>query len=139
MKKKVKVLAYITNKNKLLVFNQPDHPEAGIQVPGGTVEEMEDIADAVIREVSEETGLNDFKLVKYLGSIERDMSDYGKNEIHHRHFFHITTEENENKTWQHIEKFNSERDEEILFNFYWADIDNAESLIFSHAAMLNLI
>ncbi len=39
---KRKVLAYITNGDngdRLLVFRHPYSPEAGIQVPGGTVHE----------------------------------------------------------------------------------------------------
>ncbi len=37
-----KVYAYITHGHRLLVFSHRDFPEAGIQVPGGTMEEGED-------------------------------------------------------------------------------------------------
>ena len=33
-----KVYAYITRAEQLLVFSHVDFPEAGIQVPGGTLE-----------------------------------------------------------------------------------------------------
>lgn len=55
---KDKVLAYITHGNRLLVFRHPHAPEAGIQVPAGTVEEGEDPGTAVLREAAEETGLD---------------------------------------------------------------------------------
>jgi hypothetical protein len=71
--------------------------------------------------------------------VERDMRDYGKNEVHQRHFFHITTEENQNRSWQHIEKFCSEGNEDILFNFYWINISNAKDLILSHGELIHLI
>ncbi len=36
---KHKVFAYITSQHQLLVFRHPYAPEAGIQVPAGTIEE----------------------------------------------------------------------------------------------------
>ena len=52
-----KVVAYITRGDELLVFTHRDSPEAGVQVPAGTVEEGETLDAAVLREVHEETGL----------------------------------------------------------------------------------
>ena len=43
-----KVFAYITNQNRLLVFRHLDFPEAGIQVPAGTVMANEDLVTAVL-------------------------------------------------------------------------------------------
>ena len=63
-----KVTALITRKTEtipeLLVFR---HPSAGIQLPAGTVELHESFTDAVIREVSEETGLTQVTIRKFLG------------------------------------------------------------------------
>jgi len=47
---KRKVYAYITHANRLLVFLHVDVPDAGVQVPGGTVEEGEAPDEAVMRE-----------------------------------------------------------------------------------------
>lgn len=52
-----KVVIYITQGNKLLVFRHTNYPQAGIQVPAGTVGTNEDLIEATIREASEETGL----------------------------------------------------------------------------------
>jgi hypothetical protein len=42
---KLKVLAYITRNSsrEVLVFDHRDKPQAGVQVPAGTVDEGEDI------------------------------------------------------------------------------------------------
>ena len=54
-----KITAFVTrstpNGLDLLLF---EHPNAGIQIPAGTVEEGEPIEEAVLREVYEETGLD---------------------------------------------------------------------------------
>ena len=44
---KQKALVYITWGDKLLVFSHPDFPEAGIQVPAGTIEPGEEPGAAV--------------------------------------------------------------------------------------------
>lgn len=79
---KQKVYAYITCGSRLLVFEHPHVPEAGIQVPGGTVEAGELPEAAVLREAHEETGLSDLKIQAFLGQSRRDMRDYQLNEIH---------------------------------------------------------
>src|SRR5688572_3237280 len=84
-----KVFAYITNRNRLLVFRHTDFPEAGIQVPAGTVLPNEDLEVAVLREAQEETGLPDLAIKTYLGEQTRNMEDVGKEETHHRHFYHL--------------------------------------------------
>jgi 8-oxo-dGTP pyrophosphatase MutT (NUDIX family) len=61
-----KVYAYITRGDQLLVFRHIDFPGAGIQTPGGTIEEGEEPEDAVLREAVEETGLVKLRLVSHL-------------------------------------------------------------------------
>ncbi len=53
----LKVLAYITRGRDLLVFEHAGMPEAGLQVPAGTVEPDEPLDDALWREIAEESGL----------------------------------------------------------------------------------
>lgn len=59
-----------TSRHRLLVFSQPLSPEAGIQVPAGTIGENETPEDAVQREAREETGLSRLTLVELLGRQE---------------------------------------------------------------------
>ena len=62
-----KVLAYITRGNgpdqQLLVYTMKDHPESGVQVPGGTIDRGELLMDALYREIEEETGIQKDDLV----------------------------------------------------------------------------
>ena len=48
-----KVYAYITRADRLLVFRHVDFPEAGVQVPGGTMDAGETPEGAVLREAAE--------------------------------------------------------------------------------------
>ena len=82
-----KVLAYVVRGDAVCVFEQPAAPDAGIQVPAGTVQPGEDPADAVLREAVEETGLSGLAVVRHLGTADYDMSAFGRDEVHERHFF----------------------------------------------------
>lgn len=62
-----KVTAFVTrdseNGRELLVFR---HPNAGVQLPAGTIEPGESAESAVLREVQEETGLTSVEIVRCL-------------------------------------------------------------------------
>lgn len=47
-----KVIAHITQGDRLLVFRHPQHPEARVQVPAGTVEQGEKLEEAVLARIS---------------------------------------------------------------------------------------
>ncbi|WP_396906972.1 NUDIX domain-containing protein [Mycolicibacterium phlei] len=84
-----KVVGYVVQDEQLLVFAHDDVPleVAGIQVPAGSVEPGEEPADAVVREVAEETGI-DVRVVASLGTGEFDVWP-SKPEVHERHFFQL--------------------------------------------------
>lgn len=118
---KGKAFAYITHGDRLLVFRHPSAPEAGIQVPAGSIREGESPEDAVMREAREETGLSDLALDRFLGLHRRDMSDFDLDETHHRHFYHLLCASEPPPTWQHHETDPSDGSSEpILFEFFWA-------------------
>jgi 8-oxo-dGTP pyrophosphatase MutT (NUDIX family) len=135
---KHKVFAYITHGERLLVFRHPFAPEAGIQVPAGTVEPDESPEAAVLREAYEETGLAGLALVRYLGAQERDMSDRGREEIHQRRFYHLRCGEEPPATWRHQETDPSDgATEPIVFEFFWAPLpDDVPRLIADHDYLL---
>jgi 8-oxo-dGTP pyrophosphatase MutT (NUDIX family) len=66
-----KVTAFVTRLNnsafELLLFK---HPNAGIQIPAGTVEENEELDSAVMREIAEETGLKNVTIKQYIGYLD---------------------------------------------------------------------
>lgn len=68
-----KVTAFITRerqgRKELLVF---EHAQSGVQVPAGTVEAGEEPAEAITREVWEETGYRG-QIVRLLGEERRDL------------------------------------------------------------------
>jgi 8-oxo-dGTP pyrophosphatase MutT (NUDIX family) len=132
-----KVFAYITHGDRLLVFRHPHAPEAGIQVPAGTVEPGEALDVAVLREAEEETGLPDLRLARFLGERQRDMRDIGRDEIHHRHFYHLICGGDPPATWEHWERDPSDGSEPPLFAFFWARLPDAiPDLIAGHGALL---
>jgi 8-oxo-dGTP pyrophosphatase MutT (NUDIX family) len=137
---KRKVLAYITSRGHLLVFRHPAFPEAGIQVPAGTVEADEAPEEAVLREAAEETGLRDLRLVALLGTSERDMADFGREETHLRWFYHLHCEDDVPATWRHWETHPSDAGSApILFEFSWAPLRQVPVLIADQGGMVPVL
>jgi 8-oxo-dGTP pyrophosphatase MutT (NUDIX family) len=117
---KKKVLAYITRHTdagpELLIFAHRDFPKAGLQVPGGTLDDGEDPLAGVLREVKEEAGLENFASIKLLGETEYVAAD--KQEIHHRSFFQLTYDTACETTFTHTVTA-GEADEGLVFLYRW--------------------
>ena len=132
-----KVFAYITHGDRLLVFTHPHAPEAGVQVPAGTVEPGEPLEEAVLREAWEETGLPGLTLARYLGEQQRDMADFGRDEIHQRYFYHLVCGGDPPATWEHWEGQAADGSGAHLFAFFWARLPGeVPELIADHGALL---
>ena len=117
---KHKILAYITRQRdgatQLLVFTHRDYPEAGVQVPAGTVEPGESIEAALFREVHEESGLRNPVLVRKLAEYEE--TTWGN--IHH--VFHLTAPEGTPESWTYIVHGKGE-DNGMVFKYCWTGLD----------------
>ncbi len=86
-----KVTAYITCAGKLVVFTQADFPEAGVQVPSGTVDSGENLEQAVLREAYEETGLLNLKIEGFLGDNKHIFDPPNKDLVKmHRYYYHLS-------------------------------------------------
>lgn len=121
MKNRHRAYAYIVNSERLLLFRHPEAPEAGIQVPAGTIEAGEEPATAVMREAHEETGLAGLELERFLIQDVRDMTAWGVSELQHRWFYHLSLPGTPPDHWMHGE---FAPDGTLLhpFAFFWADV-----------------
>lgn len=136
---KEKVVVYITNSDKLLVFEHADFPDAGLQVPAGTINQGETPIQAAFRETLEETGLKNIEYKSYFGEELFDAREIGKEELHHRHFFHLECADAE-ESWTHIETdlFDGSGDR-IVFRFYWVSLGKIPELSGKLGSMLHKI
>jgi 8-oxo-dGTP pyrophosphatase MutT (NUDIX family) len=108
----------------ILLLYHPDHAEAGIQIPGGTVEPGEDIIGAALREAEEETGLTGLVLDRVLGQTDYDMRPFGKNERHHRTFVLLRCALPTPDRWFHWEEHPFDAPgERIRFELVWTRLD----------------
>lgn len=138
MKTVGKAMAYITRGTQLLVLEHVGIPEAGIQVPAGTIKPGESPADAALREAREETGLTTLTPDSFLGEYVRDMRDYGKDEFHHRYVFHLIAPLDSSDKWEHREYDPSDGSRLFYhFSFYWVELpDNIPGFIGGHGRLI---
>ena len=124
---KKKVLAYITRGSQLLVFRHTQFPEAGLQVPAGTVEENESPEKAVLRETEEETGQKDFRILAYLGESFWKYEIDGKHFTEKRYFYHLLPPEGLPETWLAYEWSPSDGSPApIEFEYFWIETQEAD-------------
>ena len=134
-----KAFAYVTQGSRLLVFAHPDFPDAGIQVPAGTMRPDESPEDAVLREAVEETGLAGLEIVSFLGeqffeaiSTPQHWFGSGEPQVHHRYFFHLACTQEPAETWRHHELHDGLAPP-TAFDFFWALLpDGVPQLIAEH-------
>ncbi|AIF65498.1 hypothetical protein GZ22_01690 [Terribacillus saccharophilus] len=135
-----KVLAYIisirNNTYQLLVHEHKDIPEAGLQVPGGTVDPEEDSATALQREIYEESGLRDLPASELVASAPFLHPD--KQELQLRHFYLIQTKQQLPNTWDH-HVFGNGADNGLVFRYTWYDLASIPPLAVSQDQFLHLV
>jgi 8-oxo-dGTP diphosphatase len=143
MEKVRKVLAYVTReregRRELLVFAHRDFPGAGLQVPAGTVKEGEEIEAALLREVTEETGLVEWRVARKLGVY--DYWNDGAGRWDERHVFHLTTREDAPDHWEWVETGGGEvaELEGYVFQFRWVVLDEKVELAGSQGDYLDAL
>ncbi len=114
---RTKVMDYITTMQveypELLVFGHVGSPEAGIQIPAGTLEETESPREEVLSEVFEETGLNAFYENIFLGSHLYWYSS--SHTLILRYAYLLLSQETRNQ-WIHVV---AGEDSQMEFMLYW--------------------
>ncbi len=114
------VLSYVTNGDRLLLLRHVHAPEAGVQVPAGTVEPGESPDEGVLREAQEETGLDGLTIRRFLGARSYNGVPFGLAEVHRRYYYHLEIAGSSPSTWRHFEEQPSGATEPIEFELYWA-------------------
>ncbi len=99
-----KVVLYATWHKRLLVFTEPEFPEAGTQVPGGTVMGREAIEDGARREFVEETGFAAPAAMTLLGRVTHVYEADGIRHEHARSFFHLPLTGDYPELWEWTEE-----------------------------------
>jgi 8-oxo-dGTP pyrophosphatase MutT (NUDIX family) len=118
-----KVVAYVTHGDRLLVFTHLDFPDAGVQVPVGTIEPGEQPAETVLREACEETGLCDLEIRACLGVQDRRFVRDGIGHHHRRHYYHLIASGTVADRWRHLESHpSSGGPDPIAFDLYWVRV-----------------
>ena len=134
-----KVFVYLVRDGSdLLLLSHSLHPEAGLQVPAGTIMPGEDPRDAARRELVEETGLVDFEIKVLLGERIYDMRPFGKDELHHRYFFHAALTGEAPERWRH-EEVHAETGPIPLELFWWDLHGSPPDLIVGHGEVLGAL
>ncbi|HYP40897.1 MAG TPA: NUDIX domain-containing protein [Chloroflexia bacterium] len=143
MEKVRKVLAYVTREREgmrdLLIFAHRDYPEAGLQVPAGTVKEGEEIEAALLREVTEETGLATWRVVCKLGVY--DYWNESTEQWNERHVFHLAAADDAPDHWQWVETGGGEvaELEGYVFQFRWIGLEEGVELAGSQGDYLDAL
>ncbi|MGB3331008.1 MAG: NUDIX domain-containing protein [Thermomicrobiales bacterium] len=137
---KRKAFAYIVHGGRIVLLHHPDHPEAGVQVPAGTMEDGEPPEAAVLREAFEETGLPGLRIVRHLGREWIDMRPFGRDEWHDRWFFQLglaaDPDDAHAEAWERIEETPADGSPPIRFLLRWTPLDDLPPLIGRHDRFL---
>ncbi|MCO4782730.1 MAG: NUDIX domain-containing protein [Candidatus Cloacimonetes bacterium] len=125
-----KVQAFIfrfkNNKAQALVF---EHDLTKIhQMIRGTVEDLEDLETAVLREVAEESGLKNLKLHEKFGEqllqVRSGPTRSGPFQDQMHHAFLLECQKDTEDKWTHLAE-GSVEENGLKFHFYWAELNDS--------------
>jgi ADP-ribose pyrophosphatase YjhB (NUDIX family) len=144
MERVAKAIAYVTRnsalgRREMLVFEHRDFPEAGLQVPAGTVDMGETPEEAVLREVEEESGLHGCYILGKLAVYDWPNPETGQ--MNERHVFHLAAPSRTEEAWTWIET-DAGRVSELegyVFLFRWVPLDGLINLAGSQGDYLDLV
>jgi 8-oxo-dGTP diphosphatase len=115
-----RVLAYVTRdrdgRRELLVFEDPKHPHIGVQVPAGRLNPGEELEAGLVRELEEEAGLTNVRIVRELPGFEEHYRSRYEN-----HGFHVVLDGDAPDTWEHVVLGDGD-DAGLTFQYRWLPI-----------------
>jgi ADP-ribose pyrophosphatase YjhB (NUDIX family) len=106
---RIRVAAYVIRNRavpEVLVFDHIGMPEAGTQVPAGGVKSGEELEEAVLREVAEETGLLTAAVVRQIAVESKPHPDTGQ--PRRTTFFFLQASAETRDAWKHHVKGDGE-------------------------------
>lgn len=131
-----KAVIYATSGKRLLVFTEPDHPEAGTQVPGGTIEPGETVTDGARREFAEETGYEAPETLTLLGEDTYVYVAGGVRHEHARSYVHMRLDGDFPERWEWTEEWPDGGDAPIRMAFSFLPLDDVPELFGGLGAFL---
>jgi 8-oxo-dGTP pyrophosphatase MutT (NUDIX family) len=119
--KRRRVVAYVTRvrdgRTELLVFEDPEHPYLGVQVPAGRLDPDEELEAGLLRELAEEAGLTNARIVRELPGFEDHYPSRYEN-----HGFHVILEEEAPDEWEHVVRGTGD-DAGLAFRHRWVPLE----------------
>jgi 8-oxo-dGTP pyrophosphatase MutT (NUDIX family) len=117
-----RALAYVTRerdgRKELLVFDHRDSPDAGTQVPAGRLEPHEEIETALLRELEEESGLSNARVVRKIGTFAPHELPHGRSYTNHA--FELEAPDAPD-AWEHIVAGDGD-DAGLVFLYRWVPL-----------------
>jgi 8-oxo-dGTP pyrophosphatase MutT (NUDIX family) len=104
-------------RTELLVFDDPEHPYIGVQVPAGRLDAGEELEAGLLRELEEEAGLTNARIVQELPAFEDHYPSRYEN-----HGFHVVLEEEAPDEWEHVVRGTGD-DAGLAFRYRWVPLE----------------
>jgi ADP-ribose pyrophosphatase YjhB (NUDIX family) len=121
-----RVVAFLTRvsngKTELLVFDY----EGMTELPGGRIDAHESLEQGIAREVEEETGVVDVRIVEELADATEFERLYGPG-AHETHVFHLATDAETPREWDH-HVTGTGMDSGIVYACRWVPLDECPPL-----------
>ena len=118
-----RVVAYVTRRRggrkELLVFDQLDDPGALTQVPAGRLDAGESLEDGLRRELLEEAGLGELRIVRELES-----EAVGHGAAYDNRLFEVAAPEGVPDAWKHVVTGDGD-DAGMVFVYRWVPLEEA--------------
>jgi 8-oxo-dGTP diphosphatase len=119
--KRRRVVAYVTRvrdgRTELFVFEHRDYPDAGLQVPAGRLEPGEELEAGLLREIEEEAGLTNARIVSELSGFEDHYSSRYEN-----HAFLVELDGDVPDAWDHVVVGHGD-DAGLVFQYRWIPVE----------------
>jgi 8-oxo-dGTP pyrophosphatase MutT (NUDIX family) len=131
---------YLTRQHvgrlELAVFRHPDLETMvlGYQVPGGTIEPHETPEAGALREAFEESGLDDFVVIRLLATDVRNFPT----EREERFFYQLSVDQSSPDSWSHTVS-DGELDKGMVFDYRWLTVPEAKHILSHMGDYLHLL